>query len=86
MLHHAPGGNGIDKLVDDLFQSDKLGFEAVPELISTLCAPYTLLMPRSTNFAVVLAPVQGSDVDAIAAAHRMAVWQLAQRLAADLAR
>jgi hypothetical protein len=33
MLHHAPGGNGIDKLVDDLFQSDKLGFEAVPELI-----------------------------------------------------
>ena len=42
--------------------------------------------PARTGLDTVVAPVQGSDVDAIAAAHRMAVWQLAQRLAADLAR
>jgi hypothetical protein len=31
--HHAPGGNGIDKLVDDFFQSDKLSFEGLTDLV-----------------------------------------------------
>jgi uncharacterized protein len=42
--------------------------------------------PARTRTDTVVAPVQGGDVDAIAAAHRMALWQFAQLLATDLAR
>lgn len=42
--------------------------------------------PARTGTDTVVAPVQGSDVDAIAAAHRVALWQFAQLLATELAR
>jgi uncharacterized lipoprotein YmbA len=42
--------------------------------------------PAQSRFDTVAAPVQGGDVDAIAAAHRLAVWQLAQLLADAMAR
>lgn len=57
----------------------------------TLRARWTLAdtrgaVPARSRTDTVVAPVQGDDVDAIAAAHRMAVWQFARQLAGELAR
>jgi uncharacterized protein len=43
-------------------------------------------VPAASGVHSVVAPVQGADVDAIAVAHRLALWQLAQALAANVLR
>ena len=42
--------------------------------------------PLMTGLQEIAVPVQGADVDAIVLAHRQALWQLAQALAAGLGR
>lgn len=41
-------------------------------------------VPALTRTESVSAPTQGSDVDALVAAHRLALWRLAQRVAAGI--